>query len=72
MLTMAAFGLGTVPVMVLTGSGALMLKLAARRQLFRLAAVCVIVTGLVTIARGVGFLEGPNAALVGHSHMDGH
>ena len=72
MLTMAAFGLGTVPVMVLTGSGALMLKLAARRQLFRLAAICVIITGLVTIARGVGFLEAGEGAIAGHNHMIEH
>ena len=72
MLTMAAFGLGTVPIMVLTGSGAMVLKLAARRQLFRLAALCVVVTGVVTIARGVGFLDLPPTAALEHSTMHGH
>lgn len=56
---MLAFGLGTVPVMVLTGAGASLLNLKNRQKLFRLAAVCVALTGVLTINRGVSFLEIP-------------
>lgn len=63
MLTMAVFGLGTVPLMVLTGSGATLLSFAARRHVFRIAAWCVVLTGLVSIARGVGFLDLSGAAV---------
>lgn len=51
-LTMAAFGLGTVPAMVLAGAGGRLLSLAARRRLLQVAACCVIVTGMLTIYRG--------------------
>ncbi len=54
---MAVFGVGTVPVMVLAGCGGAMLSLTARKHLFRLAAWCVVLTGVVSIARGMGFLE---------------
>jgi len=63
--TMAAFGLGTVPLMVLTGSGASIVSLATRQRLFQLAACCVIVTGLISLVRGIGFLDidgGPAAS----------
>lgn len=50
--TMAAFGTGTVPVMVLTGVGVSAFSLTARRQLFRVAGVCVLITGLLAISRG--------------------
>lgn len=56
--TMVAFGLGTVPAMVLTGVGASLLPLAARRRVFQAAAVCVLATGLLAAARGVAFLGG--------------
>jgi sulfite exporter TauE/SafE len=62
--TMAAFGLGTVPVMVLTGAGGSALSHVARRRLFRVAAVCVLFTGLVSVARGASFwrsAHGPDA-----------
>ncbi len=55
-LTMAAFGLGTVPLMVLTGCGGTVLGQAARTRIFQIAAYCVIVTGVISIARGAGFL----------------
>jgi uncharacterized protein len=58
-LTMAAFGAGTVPAMVLTGGGASLLSLAGRRRMLRMAAWCVVVVGLISLARGVGFLELP-------------
>jgi uncharacterized protein len=55
--TMTAFGLGTVPLMVLAGSGSTLVSLASRRRLLQLAAWCVVLTGLVSIARGVSFFE---------------
>lgn len=60
--TMTAFGLGTMPLMILTGSGASVVSLATRQRLLRLAAWCVIVTGLISIARGCGFLDLGGAA----------
>jgi sulfite exporter TauE/SafE len=50
--TLAAFGVGTVPAMVLAGAGGQLLSLAARRRMFQVAACCVILTGLLTIDRG--------------------
>ncbi|MBC8353168.1 MAG: sulfite exporter TauE/SafE family protein [Planctomycetes bacterium] len=56
---MAVFGLGTAPVMILTGCGGSLLSLATRKHLFRAAAWCVVLTGLVSVARGMGFVEVP-------------
>ena len=53
---MALFGLGTAPIMILTGCGGSLLSLAARRGVLRLAAWCVVATGAISIARGCGFL----------------
>ncbi len=55
--TMAAFGLGTVPLMVATGSGASLVSLATRQRLLGLAAWCVVLTGMLSMARGVSFLD---------------
>ena len=57
MVTMLAFGLGTVPLMVVTGCGTAMFSWAARQRLWQLAAWSVIASGLLTTARGVGFLH---------------
>jgi sulfite exporter TauE/SafE len=57
MATMFFFGLGTIPAMVLVGSGGTLLSLTARRHLFRLAAWCVVLTGLISISRGAHFLR---------------
>lgn len=54
MAIMAVFGLGTIPLMVLTGVGTSLLTIAARRRLLRAAAFCVIATGVITVTRGVG------------------
>jgi len=54
--TMAAFGLGTVPMMVLTGCGSSLLSHAGRRRLLVAAAWCVVVMGTISLARGVSFL----------------
>jgi sulfite exporter TauE/SafE len=64
---MALFGLGTLPSMVLTGLGGSLLGLSWRRRLFRLAAWCLLLTGLLALARGAGFLNAvlPGAGVVG-------
>jgi len=54
--TMAAFGAGTVPMMVLAGSGAQLLSLTSRQKMLTIAAWCVVLTGAMSIARGVSFL----------------
>lgn len=58
-LTMAAFGLGTLPVLVLTGLSGHVLKAALRRWVFSVAAVCMIATGVLAIGRGVAFYATP-------------
>jgi uncharacterized protein len=55
--TMAAFGLGTVPAMVATGLGGSLLGIAARRHMRTVAAWCLVLTGVVSIARGAGYLS---------------
>ena len=57
LVTMAAFGLGTVPAMAAAGLGGSILGLAARRHLHTIAAWCLVLTGCVSIARGAGFLD---------------
>ena len=59
MATMVAFGIGTMPIMIATGCGGSLLSLATRRKLFTVAAWCVVVTGVVSIGRGVLFLNLP-------------
>ncbi|MEZ6060814.1 MAG: sulfite exporter TauE/SafE family protein [Planctomycetaceae bacterium] len=54
-LVMLAFGAGTIPVMLLTGTGLSVASLATRRRLTRLAAACVLATGLLTVGRGIVF-----------------
>ena len=56
-LTMAAFGLGTVPLMVLVGYSGRFLSVANRSRLFQIAAWCIIVTGAISIVRGVSQLD---------------
>jgi sulfite exporter TauE/SafE len=52
-LTMILFGLGTLPVLALVGSGGRMLSLTARRHVLTIAAWCVVLTGVISIGRGV-------------------
>jgi sulfite exporter TauE/SafE len=54
-LIMLSFGLGTIPVMLLTGTGLSLATIGIRRKLIRLAAVSVMVTGFMTAARGIVF-----------------
>lgn len=53
---MFAFGLGTIPLMVIAGIGGAALGLAARKHLFRIAGGCVAITGILSVARGLSFL----------------
>ena len=55
--TMVAFGLGTIPAMVATGIGGSLLGVATRRHLHTVAAWCLMATGLVSIARGAGYVS---------------
>ena len=57
MATMCAFGLGTVPLMVLTGCGSALLSWTARQRLWQLAAWSVVVTGILTLGRGIAFVQ---------------
>ena len=61
MAVMAAFGLGTVPLMVITGAGSMLLRLSTRERLMRAAAWCIILTGGLTVWRGAAFLYAANA-----------
>lgn len=56
LLTMMLFGLGTMPVMVATGCGGLILNWRSLAQLMRIAAWAVVVAGCICVARGIGFL----------------
>ncbi len=62
-LTMALFGLGTIPALVLAGLGGSLLQLGTRRFLLHTAALCLTLTGLLALGRGLGFLDlgGPAA-----------
>jgi len=61
-LTMIAFGLGTIPLMVLVGYGGRFLTVANRTRLFQVAAWCLVITGAISIARGSAQLETPSVA----------
>jgi sulfite exporter TauE/SafE len=53
--TMALFGLGTVPALLLVGSSGAVLGVVLRRRVLRIAAWCVVLTGLLAMARGFSF-----------------
>ena len=57
LVTMVAFGAGTVPAMVLAGVGGSLLGVATRRRINALAAWCLVLTGLISIARGASALS---------------
>lgn len=65
MITMALFGLGTVPLMALTGLGGSLLSYTRRQHLLRLAAWSVILAGGISLWRGVGFLRAEEPASAG-------
>lgn len=51
-LTMLAFGLGTVPLMVATGCGGQFMTHHTRMRVYRVAACVVLIMGAVTVRRG--------------------
>jgi sulfite exporter TauE/SafE len=51
-LVMMVFGLGTAPAMVVAGLSVRLVQLSWRKAMFKFAAVCLIATGVVTVARG--------------------
>ncbi len=53
---MVAFGFGTTPIMIATGAGASLLTNPMRVRLFRIAAWCILLTGVLTIGRGFAAL----------------
>ncbi len=55
-LTMAVFGSGTIPLMLLLGYGGKLLSLSGRARLFQIAAWCIVLTGVISIARGAAQL----------------
>ncbi len=57
--TMAVFGLGTAPSMLATGLGGGMLSFAMRRHLNQVAAWSLVLTGVVSVVRGVVFFVEP-------------
>jgi len=60
-VTMVVFGLGTIPIMIATGVGVSLMSLTARTRLFKVAAWCVLITGVLTITRGVAAIQAPGA-----------
>lgn len=60
-LTMAVFGLGTAPGMIAIGLSGRLASLAARRWLVAVAAWCLVITGAISIARGVSYFSIGNA-----------
>lgn len=55
-LTMLIFGLGTFPAMLLTGITANLFSAKFRGRLYRIAAIMVILLGILTIFRGIDAL----------------
>jgi uncharacterized protein len=51
--TMIVFGLGTAPAMILTGIGGRILGVATRQRLFAAAAWCLVLTGIMSVGRGM-------------------
>ena len=53
MITMLVFGLGTFPAMVITGLTVNLFSNKLRKQLYRIAAIMVILLGILAILRGI-------------------
>lgn len=61
-LIMLSFGLGTIPIMLITGAGLSLATVGIRRKLLQVAGIAVLVTGLMTTARGVAFAANARTA----------
>jgi sulfite exporter TauE/SafE len=59
MVTMAAFGAGTIPALVAAGLGGSALGVAGRRRMHVVAAWCLVATGVMSLVRGASFLTLP-------------
>lgn len=57
--TMLLFGVGTLPAMVLTGMASALIGLPWRRRMFQVAACCMLLTGVLALARAAAFLGFP-------------
>ncbi|MFQ5583921.1 MAG: sulfite exporter TauE/SafE family protein, partial [Calditrichia bacterium] len=58
LLTMVAFGLGTLPAMMLIGLGANVVSVQFRQRLFKVATVLVILLGIFSVYRGIKAISG--------------
>jgi uncharacterized protein len=67
-LTMASFGLGTFPAMLMMGGAGRVLAPAWRQRGVRLAGGCILVLGLITLGRGLL----PLGAHMSHGLLGGH
>ena len=57
MITMLVFGLGTFPAMVLTGLTVNLVSAKLRSRLYRIAAILVVLLGLLTVMRGIDAMD---------------
>jgi sulfite exporter TauE/SafE len=57
MITMLFFGLGTFPAMLLTGLTVHLVSNKLRRKLYRLAAIMVIILGILALMRGIEAMD---------------
>jgi uncharacterized protein len=68
LLTMAAFGLGTFPAMLMMGGIGRLLAPAWRQRGVWLAGTCILLLGIITLGRGIL----PFGAHMSHSLLEGH
>ena len=57
LLTMSVFGAGTGPLMILSGTGGSLISHASRGKFLKISAICVGLTGLISIVRGILFMQ---------------
>jgi sulfite exporter TauE/SafE len=55
--TMVAFGLGTMPLMLLAGTGSSLLPLPQRQRMLQIAAWSLVLAGTVSVVRGAAYLS---------------
>lgn len=70
MVTMTAFGAGTLPAMVAAGLGGSALAGAGRRRMHAVAAWCLVATGLISIVRGTSSITLPGSEPAGCPFCD--
>lgn len=68
LLLAAGFALGTMPIMLSIGTFGAAVGASSRRKLLRLAAVLMLLMGVITIARGIPALDPWFHAGMGHEH----